>query len=96
MWYREHGYFPETLLAYLTTIGGGCKTQAIENNTFFSDFANVHSNLVANFDETKISNRSVKLNPELLDNINQKFLKAMLTSFSYRRQIISDLRQLLK
>ena len=32
-------------------------------------------NFVDNFDETKMASKSVKLNQELMDNINRKFLK---------------------
>lgn len=87
---------PETLLAYLTTIGGGCKTSIIEDEGFFKDWKNVRQNLVVNFDKSKISNRSVKLNQELLDNMNRRFLKSMLPDENKRMHLIRDLKELLR
>lgn len=96
MSYQSRGYLPETLLSYLTTIGGGCKTQIAEDERFFADFTQVRENLVRNFDETKISNRPVKLNQELLDNMNRWFLKSILASQLNRLKLIDNLQSLLK
>lgn len=99
MSYRARGYLPETLLAYLTTIGGGCKSQLSEradDDTFYRDLSRVRDYLVSNFDESSISNRAVKLNQELLDNMNRRFLNGMLAYPSRRALLIDDLRKLLK
>ena len=95
-WYQTRGYMPETLLAYLTTIGGGCRVQIVDDDNFYRHPNNVRENLVANFDEHKISNRPVKLNFELLDNMNRRFLKSMLPETTRRKQMIDELRKLVQ
>lgn len=65
--YRDRGYFADTLLVYLSSIGGGFSGEIHDANTFFSaDNKKVLSKLSELFDESKISNKSVKLNQELL------------------------------
>lgn len=95
MWYRSRGYLPETLLAYLTTIGGGCRANIVDDDSFYQEHARVHENLVANFDEHKISNRAVKLNIELLENMNRRFLKSMASDEKRRDGLVNELRQIL-
>lgn len=66
--YRDRGYFADTLLVYLSSIGGGFGGDIHDANTFFPADRKqlVLSKLVELFDESKISNKSVKLNQELL------------------------------
>lgn len=96
MWYQTRGYLPETLLAYLTTIGGGFRNQIAEDDSFYSQHKHVHKNLVSNFDEHKISNRPVKLNAELLDNMNRRFLKAIMPDPTRRTEFIEKLRRIIR
>jgi glutamyl-tRNA synthetase len=73
--YKERGYLPETLLAYLSTIGGGLKINILDHISLFNDTSEVMPKLIQNFDETNMNSKSVKLNQELLDNLNKKFIQ---------------------
>ena len=65
--YRDRGYFAETLLVYLSSIGGGFTADIHNLDTFLADKEKpVVSKLAELFDESKISTKSVKLNQELL------------------------------
>lgn len=92
--YKRRGYMPETVLSYLSTIGGGLKINILEENMFFKDSKNVLGELVENFDETKMCCRPVKLNQELLDNLNRRFIKLKIASRE-KQNLINDLRDLL-
>jgi glutamyl-tRNA synthetase len=94
--YRNKGYMRETLLAYLSTIGGGLKINLLEDfsplNLKNNDFMNV---LVENFDETKINIKPIKLNQTLLDNFNRRFIQLKLKTES-KNDLIDRLRELVK
>jgi glutamyl-tRNA synthetase len=94
--FRERGYLPEALLTYLSTIGGGGRTNVAESEAFFNDFHQVRQNLVNNFDETKMINRPVKLNQELLDNMNRRFMKSKFNTDDLKGKMIDELRNSLK
>ncbi len=66
--YRDRGYFSETILVYLSSIGGGLSSNIQDSESFFSNSKAVLPTLVDLFDETRISNKSVKLNQDLLGN----------------------------
>ena len=66
--YRDRGYFPETILVYLSSIGGGLTSNVQESESFFQSSKSVLPTLIDLFDETRISNKSVKLNQDLLGN----------------------------
>lgn len=94
--YRDRGYFPETLLVYLSSIGGGLKTNVTQDgDSFFDNSDSVISKLADLFEESRISNRSVKLNQELLDRLNRRFLKLKLTDDVESLKLIRKLRSLL-
>lgn len=93
--YRKRGYLPETLLTYLSTIGGGSKVNLIDDDSFFAQFDRVLPNLVHNFDESNMNSKLVKLNQELLDNLNRRFLKSKLKSNSRRHELVEQLKHLL-
>jgi glutamyl-tRNA synthetase len=95
--YRERGYLKESVLAYLSTIGGGSKVNIFDENCFFKSSKNVLNDLVNQFDETKMSCKSVKLNPELLDNINRRFIQLKINSSHLEEQmeLVEALRELL-
>ena len=95
--YRDRGYMSETLLAYLSTIGGGSKVNIFDENCFFTSSQNVLATLVEHFDETKMSSKSIKLNPELLDNINKRLIQLKLKSEEKSEQtdLVESLRELL-
>ncbi|CAF0976955.1 unnamed protein product [Brachionus calyciflorus] len=93
--YRRNGYLPQSVLAYLSTFGGGLKVNILEN--FFKNSQNVLGELIENFDETQMSSRPVKLNPELLENINRRFIRLKLRSGKTEREsLINELRDLVK
>lgn len=94
--YRDRGYFAETLLVYLSSIGGGLKENVLESKEFFASTDTVISKLTKLFDETRISNRSVKLNQELLDRLNRRFLQIKLQNPSATSDLIAHLKVLLK
>lgn len=53
--------------------------------------------LAENFDEYRISGRSVRLNQELLDRLNRRFLKLKLENELETSQLVEQLRmQLIK
>ncbi len=66
--YKERGYFAETLLVYLSSIGGGLKVNVQECEEFFESSQMILPRLAEAFDESRIGSRSVKLNQELLGN----------------------------
>lgn len=92
--FRDRGYMPESILAYLSSIGGGSKINILLDDSFFKSTTTVLTDLVSNFDETKISGRSIKLNQELLDQLNKKFIKMKLNS-SNRTDLVNELKDLI-
>ena len=95
--YRDRGYLKESLLAYLSTIGGGSKVNIFDENCFFKSSKNVLDDLVKQFDETKMSCKSVKLSPELLDNLNKRLIHLKIDSNNLDEQmeLVATLRDLL-
>ncbi len=85
---------PESILAYLSSIGGGSKMNIFSDESFFTNPKLVLTDLISNFDETKISGRSIKLNQELLENLNKKFIKLKL--ISDRTELVSELKSLVQ
>ena len=94
--YRNAGYLPETLLVYLSNIGGGLNANIGEENSqeFFKTSQTVLSDLAKLFVETKINNRSVKLNQDLLDRLNRRFLNIRLNSSDSNEQqaLVNELK----
>ena len=98
MSYKSLGYLSETLLAYLSTIGGGVRLNILneENPELLEkNFKNFVSILVDNFDETKLNVRPIKLNQDLLDRYNRLFINLKLNT-SDRVEITNELRNLIK
>jgi len=85
---------PESILAYLSSIGGGSKMNIFSDESFFTNPKLVLTDLISNFDETKISGRSIKLNQELLENLNKKFIKLKL--ISDRTELVTELKNLVQ
>jgi glutamyl/glutaminyl-tRNA synthetase len=85
---------PESILAYLSSIGGGSKMNIFSDESFFTNPKLVLTDLISNFDETKISGRSIKLNQELLENLNKKFIKLKL--ISDRTELVTELKSLVQ
>jgi len=92
--YRERGYFPEALLAYLSTIGGGSKVNVFDSDWFFTNGKSVLTNLIENFDETKMNAKMIKLNPELMDNLNKRILQLKLNNQQESKLIVDTLREI--
>lgn len=93
--FKERGYMPESILAYLSSIGGGSKVNIFNDNSFFKSFKTVLNDLVLNFDETKISSRSIKLNQDLLDNINKRLIKLKIKSNDIN-ELVLELKHLVE
>lgn len=93
--YRDRGYFPETILVYLSSIGGGLTSNVQESESFFQSSKSVLPTLIDLFDETRISNKSVKLNQDLLDRLNRRFLELKLKEDSESQLLINHLGRLL-
>ncbi len=94
--FREKGYMPESILTYLTSIGGGSKVNILSDDSFFKSKNKIIDELVLNFDEKKINGRSVKLNQELLDNLNKKFLKLKLGNTKGKSELTLELKNLVE
>ena len=95
--YRDRGYLPETILAYLSTIGGGLQINILDHIALFKDTSEVLPKLIENFDETNMNSKSVKLNQDLLDNLNKKFIQLRFKSnnSSNKSSLYNKLRSLL-
>jgi glutamyl-tRNA synthetase len=97
--FKARGYLRETLLAYLSSIGGGIKINILSEESrellekHASDFVNV---LVENFDPALLNAKPIKLNQELLDNINRRFIQLKLSEGSERAKLVSRLKELVK
>lgn len=93
--YRKNGFFPHSVLAYLSTFGGGIKINILD--TFFDDYQKVIEKLVENFDENEMISRPVKLNQEILNNINRRFIRLRLRSGKEERlKMANELKELVK
>ena len=93
--YRRNGYFAQSVLTYLSTFGGGFKVNILDN--FFENYQKTLEILVQNFDENQMSSRPVKLSPELLSNINRRFIRLRLRSGKQeRKKMANELRELVK
>lgn len=93
--YKRNGYFPQSVLTYLSTFGGGFKINILDD--FFDNYQKTLEILVQNFDENQMSSRPVKLSPELLNNINRRFIRLRLRSDQQeRKKIVNELRELVR
>jgi glutamyl-tRNA synthetase len=92
--YRDKGYLPETILAYLCTIGGGVQVNILDRVSTFKDGSSVMQYLVENFDEHRMSSKMAKLNQELLENLNRKFIQ--LRSKSSDQDLLHQLKSLVQ
>ena len=99
MSYRARGYVPEAVLAYLATVGGGGITvnllERLGGDACRSP-QDIVDTLVEHFDETKMSSRSAKLSPDLLDNVNGRCLRIRMGSDEGARSLVHQLRRLVK
>jgi glutamyl-tRNA synthetase len=95
--YRDRGYLPETILAYLSTIGGGLRINILDHISLFNDTSEVMPKLIENFDETNMNSKSIKLNQELLDNLNKRFIQLRFKSKTSSNKItlLTQLKSLL-
>jgi glutamyl/glutaminyl-tRNA synthetase len=101
--FKLNGYFPETIIAYLSKIGGGFEANLIEDNEEILTQSNYDalvddllSLLKNNFDETKIHKRPVKLDKDLVDNLNRFFLRLKLKSKNGHSIMSNELRLIIK
>lgn len=100
--FKRRGYLRETLLAYLSSIGGGVKINFLEDTKLSAVSANQNKDflslLIENFDETLMNARPVKLNQSLLDNLNRRFIAIKLksTNPNDKQDLLTELRELVQ
>jgi glutamyl-tRNA synthetase len=90
-YYRERGYFPQTLLNYITQAGGGFKRESEESLQFYD-----MQQLTDKFDIDRINSNSTRLNPDLLKDLNQLELVAKIENAKECKILIEKVRELVK
>ena len=93
--FRERTFMPETLLAYLCSIGGGLKRNALDDSSFLTEFKSVRQELLAEFDESLINSKPCKLDSNLLAHLNRRMLKLALGDTDAKAALVAQLRELL-
>lgn len=89
--YRNKGVFPEALINYITQAGGGFDRKPDER-TFCYDM----SDLIKKFDIKRINSNSSRLNPDLLDDLNQLQLSKCLEDPKNCAELIEKVREMIK
>lgn len=90
-YYRSMGYFPQTLLNYITQAGGGFNRSPDENLRFYQ----MHE-LTQKFDINRINSNSSRLNPDLLNDLNQLELMEQIENPEKCKILIQTVRELVK
>jgi glutamyl-tRNA synthetase len=90
-YYRTRGYFPQALLNYITQAGGGFKKE-IGEKLFCFDM----KQLTEKFDISRVNSNSSRLNPELLNELNQLELAKKLENPNECKVLIQNVRDLIK
>lgn len=89
--YRERGVFPTALLNYITQAGGGFNIDPSQKLQFYD-----MKNLIKNFDINRINSNSSRLNPDLLDDLNQQELSNRIHDPEECKKLIVTLRNMIK
>lgn len=90
-YYRDRGYFPQSLINYITQAGGGFN-RGPEERLFCYDM----KQLTEKFDIDRINSNSSRLNPELLDELNQLELVKKIEDADECKILIQKVRDLIK
>jgi glutamyl-tRNA synthetase len=89
--YRSKGIFPEALLNYVTQAGGGFNRDPAERLKCYT-----MNELTQKFDISRINSNSSRLNPELLQDLNQLTIINHLEDPERTKKLIQHLRTMIK
>lgn len=89
--YRSKGVFPEALINYITQAGGGFDRKPDERGLCYD-----MSELIKKFDIKRINSNSSRLNPDLLNDLNQLQLSKCLDDPEKCLELIDKVRQMIK
>lgn len=90
-YYKNKGIYPLALLNYTIQSGGGFDIDPSQKSTLFS-----LPELVSKFDVARINVHSSRLNPALLEDLNQSEIKSRLESPATTDQLVEEVRQLVR
>lgn len=90
-YYRDKGIFPQALLNYITSSGGGFHREAGDSIKCYD-----MNELVQKFDINRINSNSSKLNPELLEDLNRLELSKQLEDPIKCQIVVQQVRDLVK
>lgn len=90
-YYREKGIFPQALLNYITQAGGGFNRDQKEPLKCYD-----MKQLIQKFDINRVNSNSSKLNPELLDSLNQLELTNQIENPESCKHLVHKVRELVK
>lgn len=90
-YYRIRGYFPRALLNYITQAGGGFKREPFEKMACYD-----MKKLTEKFDIARVNSNSSRLNPELLNELNQLEMAKKLEDPNECKTLIQSVRDLIK
>lgn len=90
-YYRERGYFPQSLINYITQAGGGFNRDPEERLLCYE-----MKELTEKFNIERINSNSSRLNPELLDELNQLELVKKIGDPDECKILIQKVRDLIK
>jgi len=89
--YRNKGVFPQALINYITQAGGGF------NRDTSTGLASLDMReLTKKFDISRINSNSSRLNPDLLDDLNQLELKKLIEDPKECKKLVANVRNLVK
>jgi glutamyl-tRNA synthetase len=89
--YRDKGYFPQSLINYITQAGGGFNREPGERLNCYD----MH-HLTQKFDINRINANSSRLNPDLLDELNQIELSNHMEDPKKCNALVVEVRKLIK
>lgn len=87
--YKARGIFPLPLLNYIIQSGGGFDIEPAHKSTLYS-----LPELIGKFDVSRINVHSSRLNPILLDDLNQSEIKRRLSDAKEAEQLVERVREL--
>lgn len=89
--YRNTGYFSQALINYITQAGGGFNREPNENLNCFD----MHE-LTKKFDINRVNLKSSRLNPDLLNDLNQLELMKQIENPEKCKVLVNEVRDLVK
>lgn len=90
-YYRTRGFFPQSLLNYITQAGGGFRREPNEK-LFCYDM----KQLTEKFDIDRVNSNSSRLNPDLLNELNQLELAKKIEEADECKLLIKNVRELVR